>query len=92
MPNCKKTTVGFWITIAAFVLLAYPLSVDPACWMWTRGLLPSGAWVFRIYSPVLCFAEHDGNRVKSALSWYAKVGVPDDALAVDLICIKARLM
>jgi hypothetical protein len=49
----RKPTARFWITAAlAAVLVGYPLSLGPACWLVGRGFIPSScASVF--YRPVL---------------------------------------
>jgi len=52
----KKPTTGFWITVALVaVLLAYPLSFGPACWIESR-FLPDGSINSRfsgVYRPLL---------------------------------------
>ncbi len=40
----KTPTSGFWVTVALLaVLVAYPLSLGPACWivprLWARGMM-----------------------------------------------------
>ena len=91
MSDCKKPTAGFGITIATVVLLAYPLSVGPACWMNTRGWLPDHDWLVRIYSPVLCVAGYNETRLGAMLNWYMNFGVPDGEFgSVEIICLIER--
>jgi hypothetical protein len=41
MTDRKKTTAGFWITVAlVVVLMGYPLSFGPVWWLADRGFLP----------------------------------------------------
>ena len=45
--NCKKPGVAFWATVVAgAVLVAYPLSFGPACWITSR--LDRGAGLGRL--------------------------------------------
>jgi hypothetical protein len=71
----KKPGVAFWATVAlVVVLVVYPLSFGPACWLDSRTLLP--AWSVRFlrsfYSPML-----DGPKsVRDALMWYGYLWYP----------------
>jgi hypothetical protein len=41
IPNRKKPGVAFWATVVVVVVLvAYPLSFVPACWLVKRGTVP----------------------------------------------------
>jgi hypothetical protein len=40
-PDRKKPGVAFWATVVVVVvLLAYPLSFGPACWLGDRNVIP----------------------------------------------------
>jgi hypothetical protein len=82
MSDRKKPTAGFWITVSLVaVVVGYPLSFGPACWivprLWARGLMPQlvadALWKF--YAPLrsddlpASFAE--------ARDWYGNLFLPD---------------
>jgi hypothetical protein len=49
----KKPSVAFWATVVVVVvLLAYPLSFGPACWVVTGGGLRT-EWTLRLYRPLI---------------------------------------
>jgi len=54
----KKPTAGFWITVALVaVLVGYPPSFGPACWMTDRGLIPRTV-AGTVYDPLAFFLAH----------------------------------
>jgi hypothetical protein len=76
-PDRTKPGVAFWATLVVVgVLVGYPLSFGPACWLNERGFL-GAASVSMLYSPVLVTAEN--GRLPKVIDWYARVGAkPDD--------------
>ena len=55
MTDRNKPVVAFWATVAVFVglvLLAYPLSLGPACWL-VDNLVLSEQHTAIAYSPIL---------------------------------------
>jgi len=76
--DLKKPGAAFWTTVVVVVVvLAYPLSFGPACWITSR--CDVGASAIPILYRPLTWAlspEYDSpmNRV---CTWYAKVGAPD---------------
>ena len=53
MTDRKKPSAAFWITVALVaVLVGYPLSFGPACWLADRGLIPTTAAV-QAYHPLV---------------------------------------
>jgi len=77
MTDRKKPTAGFWITVALLaVLVGYPLSIGPACWISSRTrvgvrLIPT------IYRPITWACLPEGrvdNPIGAALDWYAGLG------------------
>ncbi len=49
----KKAGVGFWITVALVaVLVGYPLSFGPACWLVRKAILPTKP-VAIVYQPLV---------------------------------------
>ena len=79
----KHPSAGFWLTVALVaVLVAYPLSFGPACWISSR----TGIGVFTIpsaYRPVL-WAMSCSRNVAHLFNWYAKAGAPSDWSWADL--------
>jgi hypothetical protein len=70
----KKPTAGFWITVALVaVLVGYPLSFGPACWISGR-LQPSGRFVSVAYRPILRIWIVGPAWVETALGFYVTVG------------------
>ncbi len=79
MTDRKKLTPGFWITVAlVVVLVGYPLSFGPACWITSH--LDRGADLVPVVYRPLTWAMSPGsetmfNRVSS---WYALVGAAEN--------------
>ncbi len=70
-----KPTAGFWISVALLtVLVGYPLSMGPACWLTSR--LDAGTHAIAvIYRPIFIVSESVGSRrLDSAIRWYAGLG------------------
>ncbi len=77
MSDRKKPTAGFWITVAVVaVLVAYPLSFGPACWITSRCSI-QGDWLLVVYRPMLWLLKNGPDFLFYALSWYSLVGVAD---------------
>jgi len=74
MTTDRKPSAAFWITVALVaVLVGYPLSFGPACWLvsWTgRGseFLPT------IYHPMLLAWESGPHSLGDALLGYTRLG------------------
>ena len=70
----KKPTAGFWITVALLaVLLLYPLSLGPACWLSSQFMAGSSV-VTTTYRPILVVASLDVNpTVKKWIEWYSQM-------------------
>ena len=53
MTDRKKPGVAFWASMAlVVVLVGYPLSFGPACWITSRCSL-RGAWISTAYRPLI---------------------------------------
>jgi hypothetical protein len=68
----KKLGVAFWATVVVVVVLAYPLSLGPACWLSTRVELrfEIHELLYCIYAPMIEYAVHGQNRTARAIqSW-----------------------
>jgi hypothetical protein len=77
MEKERKTPgVGFWCTALALALVAYPLSLGPACWITSR--LNAGTTAIPvIYRPMTRAAE-SSPAVRSAVQGYARLFAADD--------------
>jgi hypothetical protein len=73
-PSRKKPGMAFWATVVVVVVLAYPLSFGPACWVANRTDLFKDDDLPVIYRPIgwLCFRSPSVERV---LFGYARVGM-----------------
>ncbi len=78
MSEHRKPGVAFWTSVTAALLLAYPLSFGPACWMTSR--LGAGArFIPIVYRPMtvpLRWWDDAGTLapVGSAVNWYSQLG------------------
>jgi hypothetical protein len=72
MTSRKKPGVAFWATVVVVVLMGYPLSLGPACWISSR-TKTGGAVVSMFYRPMMWGMSRSG-RVSNALSWYSDLG------------------
>jgi len=78
----KKSTAGFWITVILLVVLvAYPLSFGPACWITSRASLP-GEWLVLVYRPMIWALEtglESGSGILFDVTfWYSMLGSSRD--------------
>jgi hypothetical protein len=65
--------VAFWATVVVVVVLvAYPLSFGPACWISSRANVGAGA-VTAIYRPITSAMWHNAGIAKT-MNWYSEVG------------------
>lgn len=75
----KKPGVAFWATVAVVVvLMTYPLSFGPACWIASRSekwKIPTFYWPVQTYVPYCPGGA-------AAVAWYAKLFVPGDSRGV----------
>ena len=85
---CKHPPAAFWITVAlVVVLVGYPLSFGPACWLageWTTHNTLAITIIPKAYYPVLWLARLDrreiapntfnGGWLDGSVQWYATLG------------------
>jgi hypothetical protein len=80
----KKPGVAFWATVAlVVVLVGYPLSFGPACWIagrtdGRRGLVQ----VIRFYPHITSAAFQGPKPVANSLKWWAAIGARGGTLAM----------
>ena len=75
----KKPGVAFWATAGLVVVLLYFASFGPACWLDSRGIIAS--WLIeRSYLPIRKLAHCSPEPMRSALNWYACVGIAEPEL------------
>jgi hypothetical protein len=69
----EQKNVGLWIVALLIVLPAmYLASFGPACWLDSRDMLP--LMIESAYIPLRQFSNDGPEPLRSALSWYARVG------------------
>lgn len=78
MTDRKKTGVKFWATVVvAAVLVTYPLSWGPACWIATRTHTDDGPVFSTLYWPMGWAIHREIPVIWQALGAYAAVGMRD---------------
>jgi hypothetical protein len=82
MTDRKKPGVAFWATVAVFVVLVgYPLSFGPACWISShtldRGDRIGAQTVNMMYQPILSLAWSGPSIVQGPIIWYARLWSSD---------------
>ena len=66
----KKPGVAFWATVALVAVLAYPLSLGPACWLARRKVIPNSV-ITKGYMPVIGIYYYGPKSLSRAVGWYA---------------------
>jgi len=69
-----------WAVIAAVVVLLYPISFGPACWVCSRISQSGVSWEITdfLYSPLLSTWWHNDQRIiGNVISWYANLWAND---------------
>jgi len=82
MIHPQKPGAAFWATVVVVVLLLYPLSFGPACWIssWTDC---GGEWVLPFaYRPVLTAGDRS-EAIWRVAKWYAELGADEGWFWVD---------
>jgi hypothetical protein len=78
MTSRKKPGVAFWATAVLVVVLLYPISFGPACWLTARGYVREST-VNSFYWPVLWSAAQ-ATPLENAVVWWGSLWVPDGEL------------
>lgn len=79
MTDHKKTGVAFWAAVVVVVVLVlYPLSFGPACWITSR--LDRGAdMVPVLYHPFTsAMSPQTDTTIDSVIIWYAELGAAEN--------------
>ncbi len=67
----KKPGVAFWATVVVVVVLvAYPLSFGPACWLFKWGIL-SESRLRSVYAPILDHEAEIPRGARRFAAWYS---------------------
>jgi hypothetical protein len=77
MTDRKKPGVAFWATVVV-VLLLYPLSFGPACWLASRTDTGKNAVFKTVYWPLGWLVYQDIPVVGYMLGAYACAGMPEE--------------
>jgi len=78
----KKPGVAFWATVVVVVVLAYPLSLGPACWVSSR-MNAGESTVSSVYRP-LTLGMSKSERIAAAIDWYSALDSANDWAWVEL--------
>ena len=76
----KKPTAGFWITVILLVVLvAYPLSFGPACWLASHCSLPEPVEyaLYLFYLPIRWLGRYGPRPVLHAIVGYQRLWTGD---------------
>jgi hypothetical protein len=79
MPSDRRQPgVAFWATVVmVVVLVAYPLSFGPWCWLTCRTTVGAQG-VPSLYRPfTLVLDSHRTDRIGRAILWYTSLGAPN---------------
>src|SRR5260370_30556182 len=80
MTDRKKPGVAFWAAAASVIVLAYPLSFGPACWLVSRVAETPSDFSIRahtvIYHP-LRLAGKKSETIARVIVWYGHLCVPN---------------
>ena len=94
MTDRKKPGVAFWATVAlVVVLVGYPLSLGPACWINERTGMPvsqgygfagvGDGFIFATYRPFFeCAGPYPRTMCSELIHWYAEVGTRNARLGI----------
>jgi hypothetical protein len=73
----KKPGVAFWTSVVvAVVLLAYPISFGPACWMADREMV-AVSLVRDLYDPLVALIVAGPRPVQRMMFYYGEAGSPE---------------
>jgi hypothetical protein len=83
MTSCKKPGVAFWTTVAVVVVLVvYPLSFGPACWLDSRLESERTQRALQaVYWPIGALAVKS-ELAERAIRWYGELGMADGSVEV----------
>ena len=77
MTSRNKPGVAYWAAVGlVVVLIGYPLSFGPACWVSSRLGWGSSA-VSLIYGPAIRACGHGPNFVAKSAAWYSAAGAAE---------------
>jgi hypothetical protein len=74
MTSRKKPGVAFWATVGLVVVLAYPISFGPACWINER-TGTGGRIIVAAYRPFFSQMLDERSSIRDTLLWYSRLGI-----------------
>jgi hypothetical protein len=77
MTDRKKPGVSFWASVVVVVVLLYPISFGPACWLATLDAATNERLAPRMYWPIGRAFTKAPRTIKGAIHWYATLGNGD---------------
>lgn len=81
----RRASTATVATVATVVLLLlYPVSFGPACWLTVRMVgLDGQQWISGAYKPLFYAYRKLPNRIQEAVEAYANLGCGDDVVVVS---------
>lgn len=76
MTSRRKPGVSFWATaVVVVVVVVYPLSYGPVCWLAFHGLLPEwSVGAFNVfYGPIVWLYFYGPTPIIEAIRWYTDI-------------------
>jgi hypothetical protein len=71
----KKTGLLVWMSAGlVVVLLGYPLSIGPACWISSWTGLGGETLLAKAYTPMLRACERGPEAISLGVEWYSQIG------------------
>lgn len=69
MPTPRTTATRRCVVLAVAMLVAYPLSLGPACWLHEQGCISQSTLSLAFY-PVFRVYENSPSRLQDSMDWY----------------------
>src|SRR5258708_36316262 len=76
MTSSRHPSAAFWITLVA-VLVAYPLSFGPACWLVSYGKISNRAAI-AVHRPILNMYHNGPQPIRDVILWYSDLVRPPE--------------
>ena len=86
MVDRKHPSVAVWITVATLaVLVLYPLSIGPACWLTTRHIIPTPCKPIELFYFPLNWIVFKSETATRVYLWYIGLWVEPSGQTAKLL-------